>query len=77
MTEKFDYKKQINYPNYKTTMRALLCGEITTEFIDKKVKLCGWVNKRRDHGKLIFVDLRDFSGVVQIVFDTKHNSQAI
>jgi aspartyl-tRNA synthetase len=76
MTEKFDYKKQINYPNYKTTMRALLCGEITTEFIDKKVKLCGWVNKRRDHGKLIFADLRDFSGVVQIVFDTKYNSQA-
>jgi aspartyl-tRNA synthetase len=45
--------------------RTLACDTIKN--VGKKVKVCGWVNSRRDHGKLIFVDLRDRSGVVQIV----------
>ena len=40
----------------------------------KKVKICGWVNSRRDHGKIIFIDLRDISGIIQIVF-TPENKQ--
>jgi aspartyl-tRNA synthetase len=40
----------------------------TTKYIDKKVKICGWVNTVRSHGKIIFIDLRDRGGLVQIVF---------
>jgi len=43
----------------------------TTKYIGQKVKVCGWVNSRRDHGKIIFIDLRDISGLLQIVFDEK------
>jgi aspartyl-tRNA synthetase len=63
-------------PEYRTTMRSHICGSIDRELIDKKISLCGWVNKRRDHGKLIFIDLRDFSGVVQLVLDPAFSSQA-
>jgi len=54
---------------YSTRMRTGLCGETNKDFVGKDIILCGWVNKRRDHGNLIFVDLRDFSGLVQLVFD--------
>ncbi len=46
----------------------------TKKNIGKKVKICGWVNSRRDHGKIIFIDLRDISGIIQIVF-TPENKQ--
>ena len=54
---------------FKTGMRSDLCSEINRSFVGNEVCLCGWINKRRDHGKLIFIDLRDFSGIVQLVFD--------
>ncbi|MDD3520329.1 MAG: aspartate--tRNA ligase [Actinomycetota bacterium] len=54
---------------FKTAYRSNLCGLMKIEDSNKKTVLCGWVSKRRDHGKLIFVDLRDFSGTIQLVFD--------
>ena len=59
---------------FKTSYRSNLCGILGLGDSEKSVLLCGWVDKRRDHGKLIFVDLRDFSGMVQLVFDPSYNS---
>jgi aspartyl-tRNA synthetase len=50
-------------------MRSHYCGKVTEELIDQEVTLCGWVNRRRDHGGVIFIDLRDREGLVQVVFD--------
>ena len=50
-------------------MRSHYCGQVTEELIDQEVSACGWVNKRRDHGGVIFVDLRDREGILQVVFD--------
>ena len=50
-------------------MRSLYCGELNESHLDQEVTLCGWVHRRRDHGGVIFVDLRDHHGLVQIVFD--------
>ncbi len=61
---------------YRTKMRSNLCSGVSKDFINRKVSVCGWVNKRRDHGKLIFIDLRDFSGIVQIVLDPKYSMRA-
>ena len=45
------------------------CGQLRKSEVDQEVVLCGWVSRRRDHGGLIFVDMRDRSGFVQVVFD--------
>ena len=50
-------------------MRTHYCGELDRQNIDQVVSVCGWVNRRRDHGGVIFVDLRDKRGVLQVVFD--------
>jgi aspartyl-tRNA synthetase len=50
-------------------MRSHYCGELDSGSIDQQVRLCGWVHRRRDHGGVIFVDLRDRGGMVQVVFD--------
>lgn len=57
-------------------LRTHNCGELTGKDMSKKVVLCGWVATRRDHGDLIFIDLRDKHGVTQIVFDPKRNKAA-
>lgn len=50
-------------------MRTHYCGKVTEEFIGKTVELCGWVNRIRNHGKIIFIDLRDREGLIQAVVD--------
>ena len=50
-------------------MRSHYCGEITEASLDERITVCGWVQNRRDHGGVIFIDLRDRAGIVQIVID--------
>ncbi len=50
-------------------MRTHYCGHVNESHLDQDVDVCGWVHNRRDHGGVIFIDLRDREGVVQIVFD--------
>ncbi|HQU15986.1 MAG: aspartate--tRNA ligase [Chromatiales bacterium 21-64-14] len=50
-------------------MRTHYCGQLDESLLDGEVVLCGWVHRRRDHGGVIFVDLRDREGLVQVVFD--------
>ena len=50
-------------------MRTDYCGNIDSSYVGQEVTLCGWVNKRRDLGGVIFIDLRDREGIVQVVFD--------
>ncbi|CDI01427.1 aspartate tRNA synthetase [Candidatus Competibacter denitrificans Run_A_D11] len=50
-------------------MRSHYCGQVTDALLDQDVTLCGWAHRRRDHGGVIFVDLRDREGLVQAVID--------
>ncbi len=50
-------------------MRSHYCGDLDASQVDREVELCGWVHRRRDHGGVIFLDVRDRSGIVQVVYD--------
>lgn len=52
--------------------RTNTCGEISENFVGSEVKLSGWINSKRDHGGLMFIDLRDHYGMTQCVIDTTH-----
>lgn len=51
------------------SMRTHYCGELSKENIDQTVEICGWTNRRRDHGGVIFLDMRDKRGIVQVVIN--------
>ncbi len=57
------YDKQVR------SMRSHYCGSVTEELLAQEITLCGWVHRRRDHGGVIFLDMRDRAGIVQVVFD--------
>ncbi|MFP5353266.1 MAG: aspartate--tRNA ligase [Actinomycetota bacterium] len=57
-------------------MRSHRCGELRADHANETVQLCGWVHTRRDHGGVTFIDLRDTSGLVQIVFNPETSQQA-
>ena len=58
-------------------MRSNYCNEITKDLVGTRVNLCGWVHRRRDHGGVIFFDLRDTTGLVQLVINPEIQSFAI
>ncbi|QEK37964.1 aspartate--tRNA ligase [Candidatus Cytomitobacter indipagum] len=58
----------------KKQYRSNYCMDLNSDYIDKEVKLAGWIRKKRDHGNMIFIDLKDHTGVVQCVIDTKNEN---
>jgi aspartyl-tRNA synthetase len=56
-------------PGGQPTLKSHYCGLLGPDLVHKKIRLSGWVSRRRDHGGLIFIDLRDRSGIMQLVFD--------
>lgn len=63
------YLQHLNCEKFNMSIRTQYCGLTTEVLLGQTVSLCGWVNRRRDHGGVIFIDLRDREGLVQVVCD--------
>ena len=59
-----------------TLRRSHACGQVTSALVDSEVIVAGWVQRRRDHGGVIFVDLRDAEGLVQVVFRPEESAES-
>ena len=66
----------MNHPPRANEYRDAWCGELTAERAGSPGRVAGWVHRRRDHGGLIFIDLRDRSGIVQLVLHPE-NAEAV
>ncbi len=61
------HEQQVNTTMQTNAMRSHYCGQVTAKLLNQTVKVAGWVHRRRDHGGVIFIDLRDREGIVQVV----------
>src|SRR5487761_2083094 len=61
--------RQLYVTPHSTEFARVSCGDLTGNDVGRAVELAGWVHRRRDHGGLIFIDLRDRDGITQITFD--------
>jgi aspartyl-tRNA synthetase len=64
-----------NFKFLKSMKRTHTCGVLKASDVNKKATLCGWCSSRRDHGGVIFIDLRDRYGLTQVVFDPSYNGE--